>query len=99
MKYRWQKAKMILSGTFRGLRFNPAIEYADGLRDFEVRSINKLLRARYLSDPQAIITLDQDIDFIENYTYQDFMNKTPEADKYIAEIKKAQEKTKHSVAQ
>jgi len=87
---------MIVSGTVRGIKFNPDIEYVAGLRDYDVRSINKLLRARYLSDPQAIITLDQDIDFIENYTYEDFLNKTPEADKYIAQIKAAQEAAKNT---
>lgn len=96
VKYRWQKVKMIVSGTFRGIQFNPDIEYVAGLREYDVRSINKLLRARYLSDPQAIITLDQDIDFIENYTYEDFLNKTPEADKYIMQIKAAQEAAKNA---
>ena len=99
VKYRWQKAKMIISGTFRGLLFNPKIEYADGLRNFEVRSINKLLRARYLSDPQAIITLDQDIDFIENYKYEDFLNKTPEADKFIAQIHADQQAAKEAAVE
>ena len=81
-----------------GFSLTPDIEYVAGLREYDVRSINKLLRARYLSDPQAIITLDQDIDFIENYTYEDFLNKTPEADKYIAQIKAAQEAAKNAAA-
>lgn len=86
VKFRLKKAGMIIRGTVRGLRFNPEVEYAKGLREFDVRSINKLMKARYLSDPDTRITLDEEMDIIENGKLSDFKGKTQRVDKFLAEV-------------
>lgn len=42
IKYRLKKINILLLGTFKGIFFNPAIEYVDGKKPKNVRSIKKI---------------------------------------------------------
>lgn len=83
VKFRFTKAKMIIRGIFKGIFFNPEIEYAEGLTRIPKRSINALFKARYLTMPNEIFTLDDDVKVINESKLTDFKGHTVAADKFI----------------
>ena len=86
VKFRMKKAGMIIKGSWRGLFFNPEIEFAEGLKNYDVRSINKLIHARYLSAPTERITLDEEMEIIENGKLSDYAGKSTKVDAFLKEI-------------
>jgi len=86
VKFRMKKAGMIIKGSWRGLFFNPEIEFAEGLKNYDVRSINKLIHARYLSDPTERITLDEEMEIIENGKLSDYAGKSTKVDAFLKQI-------------
>lgn len=88
VKFRSKKVKAIVSGIWRGIRFKPAIEYPDGLERLPKRSINNILKAHFLAYPNKRMSLDDDLDLIQNAKETDFKGITKEADNFIASIEK-----------
>lgn len=88
IKFRWQKAGMIINGVFKGLAFNPEIEYVNGKPKEPIRSINALLRAYQLANPDERVTLDRELEIIDTYQLDDLRGKTAKADQFIADYKK-----------
>lgn len=86
VKFRMKKAGMIIKGSWRGLFFNPEIEFAEGLKNYDVRSINKLIHARYLSAPTERITLDEEMEIIENGKLSDYAGKSTKVDAFLKEF-------------
>jgi GT2 family glycosyltransferase len=86
IKFRARKAKMILNGTWRGLFFKPEIEFANVPRNHEARSINTLLRARFLAAPDERITLDEEVDIIKNGKLSDYAGENAKVDAFLKEV-------------
>lgn len=91
VKFRIKKAKMIIGGVFRGLSFNPQIEYANIPRK-QKRSINAILRAYQLANPEERVTLDREIEIIKSIQLDDLKGITNKADKFIANYEREQAK-------
>lgn len=89
VKFRFPKAKMIIGGVFRGIKFNPKIEYAQIPR-LQKRSINAIMRAYQLAHPDERITLDREIEIISAFQLNDLKGINAKTDKFIAEYEKEQ---------
>jgi len=87
VKFRFTKAKMIIRGIFKGIFFNPEIEYAEGLMRIPKRSINALFKARYLAMPKKTFTLDDDLNVINEASIEDYQGYTVAADNFILKQK------------
>ncbi|MCM0582321.1 glycosyltransferase family 2 protein [Weissella diestrammenae] len=87
VKYRWQKAKMIVGGVWRGIWFNPKIEFAAGMQSSDVRSINAILRAYQLAHPTERMTLDREIELINHCQLEDLKGINQATDRFIMDYK------------
>lgn len=91
VKFRMIKAKMIIGGVFRGIHFNPSIEYANIPRKPK-RSINAIMRAYQLAHPDERVTLDREIEVIKDVQLNDLKGITKKADKFIKNYEQEQAK-------
>ena len=87
VKFRLKIAGMIIKGTWRGFFFNPEIQFVPGMKNYDVRSINDLLNARYLANPTKRITLDEEMDIVDNGKLSDYAGKNAKVDAFLDQIK------------
>lgn len=86
VKFRLKKAGMIIKGTWHGFFFNPEIQFVPGMKNYDVRSINDLLNARYLANPTKRITLDEEMDIIDNGKLSDYAGKNAKVDAFLKQL-------------
>jgi len=85
VKFRGKKLRMILAGLWKGLSFHPRIEFAKGLHNPNVRSINAIVQAYELAHPAERVTLDKEIELVDHYSLDDLKGINAAADRFIAD--------------